>query len=372
MRFQLYSIPALFFLIAPLLWGAPSDYEQKPSTESTIELPAPAANIDEDLVRQQFERVLGADTDNKLTDQQKKTVEEILHLTHKAARECTDLLNEKKRKDAADEKDVTYAFNKTVSDFRAFGIQDPETEVQKIKKKLEERRTNDQEKAPNGALQLPQHMEILLKSWVTNHEVLELNRVTFTDASGREQPMTLFLNTHRIPQTESSNDNLGKTLDCVMRLLQDAYNDKTRQESAKEEYYQETLDSREALDAAKSAAFDFFKKDLPSLPFPDGKKPQMISLLEETAKALGSSEAASSKVIESMRNFSQTINAKEEHRKAQKLQPYTGCMTPLENRPAYISSFAAIYEQLIQLVPKQTTKTSSDEQLESLFRELCR
>ena len=103
MRFQLYSIPTLFFLMAPLLWGAPPDDEQKPSTESTIKLPAPAANIDEDLVRQQFEKVLGADTDNKLTDQQKKTVEEILHLTHKAAQECIGFLNKKKRKDAPDE-----------------------------------------------------------------------------------------------------------------------------------------------------------------------------------------------------------------------------------------------------------------------------
>lgn len=85
MRFQLYSISTLFFLMAPPLWSAPSDDEQKPSAESTIKLPAPAVNIDEDLVRQQFERVLDADTDNKLTDQQKKTVGKILHLTHKAA-----------------------------------------------------------------------------------------------------------------------------------------------------------------------------------------------------------------------------------------------------------------------------------------------
>ena len=176
--------------------------------------------------------------------------------------------------------------------------------------------------------------------------------------------MTLFLNTHHIPQTESSNDNLGKTLDCVMRLLQDAYNDKTRQESAKEEYYQETWNSREELDAVKSAALALFKKFLPNLPFPDGKNP-------ETATAFESSEAASSQLFEDVRKFVQTINAKAEHRKAQKLQPCTGCMTPLENRPAYISSFAAIYEQLIQLVEeKQPTKAPSNEELVSLSREL--
>ncbi|MGB0919454.1 MAG: hypothetical protein ACPGUZ_02930 [Holosporaceae bacterium] len=396
MRFYLYSIFTLFFLTAQTLWSPPpSDQSGESSAASAAAPSSSATSTTEDKLLKQFAQWSAADRQHflnqltppnhleellknvpsdkqrNLTSQQKTTLKNILNLAHQAGQEATCLVGKKtERWQEQDETDLQKednetALKRTANRLIMLGVKNAETKAQTIQQDHQTQCTEALETAKTFFTDLPRQVEDLLRLWIIEPQALQISKISVTTgALDTKEQNSLFFSTSRIPETESLPKERTEELEAALNLLQQAYQTKEASERAMQALYTDNLESIREARLIKPVITDLLKKLFAHLITEQDTGSPLSQLASEAAKKLEASNTISDLCVKNIQQIVDETSVQHEQKNAHKLELYANCPVPFEQRPAYMRSFASIYENLITLVQStQKTEASSSRRL---------
>lgn len=312
-----------------------------------------------------------ADKQRNLTSQQKTVLKNILNLAHQAGQEATCWVGKKterwQEKDEANlqKEDEETALKRAANHLTLLGVENAETEVQTIQQDHQRQCTEALETAKTFFTDLPRQVEDLLRLWIIEPQTLQISKTSVTTrALETKEQNSLFFSTSRIPEAESLSKGRTEELEAALALLQQAYQTKEASERAIQALYTDTLESIKEARLMKPLITGLLKKLFAHFIAEQDADSLLSQLASEAAKKLEHSDTISDLSVEHILQIVEQTRVQHEQQNAHKLEPYADCPVPFEQRPAYMRSFASIYENLITLVQgTQKTEASSSNKL---------
>ncbi|MEH0002561.1 MAG: hypothetical protein V6Z78_03215 [Holosporaceae bacterium] len=372
MRFRLYSIPTLFLLTAPLLWSAPpSDQDKEPPAASTATPSSSSTHTTEDDHLEELLKNVPSDKQQQLSSQQKAKLKSILNLAHQAEQDATCVLGKKdalwQKKDKTDlqQADETAALERTISFLTALHIKDAKNKAETIQANHQMQCKEALETAKNFFTDLPRHIADLLRLWIIEPQTLQISKTSVTTSTlETKEQNSLFFSTSRIPEAESLPKERTEELEAALALLQESYQTKEASERAMQALYTDNLESIREARLIKPMITDWLKKLCAHCITEQDTGSLLSQLASEAAKKLEASNTISDLCVKNIQQIVDETSVQHEQKNAHKLELYANCPVPFEQRPAYMRSFASIYENLITLVQStQKTEASSSRRL---------
>ena len=406
MRFYFYFIFTLFFLTAQTLWSSPpTDQNNEPPTASAAAPSSSATDTTQEQWRAYFNSLsakekqlfLGqvappdhlegllqnvhADKQRNLTSHQKTVLQKILNLAHQAGQEATCWVGNKierwqeKGEANLQKEDEETALKRTADHLNLLGIENAETKAETIQQDHQRQCTEALETAKNFFTDLPRQVEELLRLWIIEPQTLQISKTSVTTrALETKEQNSLFFDTFRIPEEESLSKGRTEELEAALALLQQAYRTKEASERAMQALYTDTLKSIKEARLIKPLITDLLKKLFAHFIAEQDADSLLSQLASGAAKKLEDSDTISDLSVAHILQIVEQTRVQHEQQNAQKLEPYANCPVPFEQRPAYMRSFASIYENLITLVQgtQETEAFSSNNLCEKLIYALNR
>lgn len=317
-----------------------------------------------------------ADKQRNLTSQQKTVLKNILNLAHQAGQEATCLVGKKtERWQEQDETDLQKednetALKRTANRLAMLDVKNAETKAQTIQQDHQTQCTEALETAKTFFTDLPRQVEDLLRLWIIEPQALQISKISVTTgALDTKEQNSLFFSTSRIPETESLPKERTEELEAALDLLKQAFQTKEASERAMQALYTDNLESIREARLIQPIINDLLKKLSTHFSTEQDTGSLLSQIASEAAEKFEASNTTPALFVKNIQQLADQARAQHEQKNAHKLDPYADFPVPFEQRPAYMHSFASIYENLITLVQgTQKTEASSSSKLREQLR----